>query len=81
MNDDASFLQQSSSDQLLYNAEQLLSTKKNLRLLDRAEWRLRMRLALARKTYFESFARSIFYCLASVRCFLASVGQVKWTQY
>ena len=37
MNDDASFPQQSSSDQLLYNAEQLLSTKKNLRLLDRAE--------------------------------------------
>ena len=38
MNDDASFLQQSSSDQLLYNAEQLLMyEKKKLCLLYRAE--------------------------------------------
>ena len=72
MNDDASFPQQSSSDQLLYNAEQLLSTKKNLRLLDRAEWRLRMRLALARKTYFESgtfdFLLSCFCALFPCAC-------------
>ena len=79
---DVIFLLRSSSDQLLYNVEQLLSTKKKkLCLLYRAEWRLRMRFALARKTDFESFGRSIFYYLAAMRCFLASVGQVKWTRY
>ena len=78
---DVIFLLRFSSDQLLYNVEQLLSTEKKLCLLDRAEWRLRMRFALARKTDFESFGRSIFYYLAAMRCFLASVGQVKRTQY
>ena len=78
---DVIFLLRFSSDQLLYNVEQLLSTEKKT-LPARQSW---MTFAHAfrfgAETYFESFGRSIFYYLAAMRCFLASVGQVKWTQY
>ena len=76
---DVIFLLRFSSDQLLYNVEQLLSTKKKKNSACSTELNdVCACVSLWRgKRIFESFGRSIFYYLAAMRCFLASVGQVK----